>query len=58
MKYTVFFSKGAMMYGVETDTGKGFKQQVPPPKHRKGQSYYTIYRGVAKRWAKQLEDTL
>ena len=63
MEYRVFFSHDCMMYGVENkivDNGSGrtnFWQQVLPPRSkggRGGQSAYTYYEGVAKRWMNEL----
>ena len=64
MRYRVFFSNDCMMYGVEKliiDNGSGrkmFWQQVIPPKGkggRRGQSAYTHYEDVARRWLKEME---
>lgn len=68
MKYRVFFSQDCMMYGVQKQVrgmAAGYRNaparwvQVLPPKKsygaRHGQSAYTQYEGVAKRWKRELE---
>lgn len=63
-KYRVFFSNDCLMWGVEkliTDyMGTRYVQVLPPRGKggRKGQSAYTYYEGVAKRWLKDLENNL
>lgn len=64
-KYQVFYSRDCMMYGVQEWRANINYQgdaprwtQVLPPRGlggRGGQSAYTYYQGVAKRWLKELE---
>ena len=59
-KYTIFYSNDCMMWGVEFPSEDGqFRQQALPPKGkggRRGQSAYTYYKGVAERWARELNN--
>jgi len=65
-KYRVFYSKDCLMYGVqELKSGVNYSTeeakwgQITPPRKSNGatnrQSVYTYYKGVAKRWLKELE---